>query len=672
MLQLYHSHNDYDYITIRTLDGMSQRMDTLDTREWLLTNGLGGFASGTISDARSRTYHGWLMAALNPPGDRTLLLSHLEASLEIGERVWALGTNFWQGGEVSPLGYRLLQDFQAYPYPCWQWGEGNWQLKRGLWMPHGWGKGAQNQILIRYTYQGTEAAVLRLRLLIGDRNFHHQQSGDVGMTFTQVPHPQHLDLQAMHKDRPGTPWQLAWSAGEYSVDEFWYWNYYYPEERQRGLGDREDLYSPGYLTVRLQPGESVTLIAQTGNNVKLADFDNAVAAEQQRLENLFAGIQPKIKIAESVWAQLLKASDAFIAYRASIDGPTAIAGYPWFNDWGRDTLIALPGLALATQRYELARGLLDTFGRYCKQGLIPNTFPDADSEPLYNSIDAALWWIETLGLYLEATQDWDFLEQHYPTARQIYKGFTAGTLFHICRDAADGLITWQGSGIAITWMDAVLDGEPITPRQGKPVEINALWYSALCWLSAWAQRLGDTNRAARYQQHAHTVERSLSKFWNRSQGYFYDTIAPDDRPDPRIRPNAIIALSLQHCGFSQQQARSVLQVAQQRLLTPYGLRSLDPQDPAYQGTYIGDRHYRDRAYHQGTVWSWLIGPFVRSWRRFYPNEPLPVDLQPLLDHFQSQACLGSVSEIFDGDSPHSSQGAVAQAWSVAELIRILV
>lgn len=647
-------------------------MDRLDTREWLLTNGLGGFASGTVCDARSRTYHGWLMAALNPPGDRTLLLSHLDASLEIGEQVWALGTNFWQGGEVLPLGYQLLQSFQAYPYPCWQWGERNWQLIRRLLMPQGWGKGARNQILIQYTYQGTEAAILRLRPLISDRNFHYQQSAFGNLTFIQTPQPQHITLQAMHGEQPGTPWQLCWSAGEYCVDGFWYWNYYYPEEHQRGLGDREDFYSPGFLTVPLQPGESVTLSSQVGCNVNILDFDEAVATEQQRLDSLFANIQPKVKMADSLWAQLLRASDQLIAYRASIDGPTVIAGYPWFNDWGRDTLIALPGLALATQRYDLARGLLDTFGRYCKQGLIPNTFPDANSEPIYNSIDAALWWIETLGLYLEATQDWEFLEQQYSTVRQIYKGLTAGTLFNICRDAADGLITWQGSGVAITWMDAVLDGEPITPRQGKPIEINALWYSALCWLSDWTQRLGETDRAMRYQQHAKTVERSLSKFWNSSQGYLYDTITPDDHPDPRIRPNAVIALSLHHCGFPEKQARSVLQVAKERLLTPYGLRSLDPQDPAYQGSYISDRYYRDRAYHQGTVWSWLIGPFVRSWRRFYPDVPLPVDLQPLLDHFQSQACLGSVSEIFDGDTPHSPQGAFAQAWSVAELIRILV
>lgn len=669
-------------------------MDEPDTREWLITNGLGGFASGTVCDARTRTYHGWLVASLNPPSQRTLLLSHLEASLEIDHNVFALGTNFWLNGRVSPQGYRLLRAFSIDPVPTWTWGEDTWQMTRQLLMPYALepsgatlapGDDAPahfyNRLLIQYAYTGTQTARLRLRLLIGDRNFHYQHQADSKLRFSQLIDSHQVILQALYPDFVGTAWQLRWSRGGYQPEETWYWNYHYPEETLRGLADCEDFYSPGYLTVTLQPGETITLEARLGWSVNShqavingALFEQALQAEQQRQQTL-SNLVPR---STPVLQQLLRAGDQFIAYRASISGPTVIAGYPWFNDWGRDTLIALPGLALTTKRFDLAKGLLKTFGQYCHQGLIPNTFPDAGSQPSYNSLDAALWWIEILGLYLEATQDWDFLAEQYDVVQKIYKAFIAGTDYNIRVDASDGLLIWDAPQVALTWMDALIEGYPVTPRRGKPIEINALWYSALCWASQWAECLAGRdseanpaslgNQARRYAQHAQQVKAGLQKFWNPDRNYLYDTIEPDDQPDAKIRPNAVLALSLHHCGFPDHQARQVLQVAQATLLTPYGLRSLEPTDPAYVSHYSGNSWYRDRAYHQGTVWSWLIGPFIRAWRRFHPD-PLPFDWQPLIDHIQHEACLGSVSEIFDGDPPHQPQGAIAQAWSVAELIR---
>lgn len=672
-------------------------MKDLDTREWLLTNGLGSFANGTVCDARTRTYHGWLIAALEPPGRRTLLLSHLDASLEVAGEIWALSTNFWRGGKMDPLGYQLLRSFEIDPVPSWIWGEEQWRLTRQLVMPYGWvgtGDGASvseaqsqwgNRILIQYRYEGTQVATLRLRPIIGDRDFHHQQSANEGLQFSQLVKPQQIYLQGIRGTQVGSPWLLRWSGGEYQPEGVWYWSYYYPEENRRGLGDKEDLYSPGYLSVVLHPGEAVTLEARVGwPEVVLPDlncnsFEQALQAEQERQSQLYAQAPVTLKGEwERIWHQLLRAADQFIAYRASISGPTVIAGYPWFNDWGRDTLIALPGLTLATGRFTLARGLLETFGAYCREGLIPNTFPDAGAEPIYNSIDASLWWIEILGVYLETTQDWEFLAQQYPLVRKIYKALTAGTLYHIRVDASDGLLTWNVPNAALTWMDVVIDGRPVTPRRGKPVEINALWYSALCWMTRWTEKLVNDSRSDRvrlshqaehYSQQSRKVKASLQKFWNTERNYLYDTIEPDDRQDARIRPNAVLALSLHHCGFAKAQGRRVLRVACDRLLTPYGLRSLDPSDPAYVGYYKGDRFHRDRAYHQGTVWSWLIGPFIRAWKRFYETEPLPWNPLPLLEHFQDQACLGSISEIFDGEPPHAPQGAIAQAWSVAELIR---
>jgi predicted glycogen debranching enzyme len=461
----------------------------------------------------------------------------------------------------------------------------------------------------------------------------------------------------------------------------WYWDYHYPEETERGLADREDLYSPGYLTVALQPGDTVTLEARdrcagslSPATLDAQTFDQVIQAEKQRLAAISAPLCPASPLAH----RLIRASDQFVAYRVSTSGPTVIAGYPWFNDWGRDTLISLPGLALTTRRFDLAKGLLQTFGQYCQQGLIPNGFPDAGARPFYNSLDASLWWIETLGLYLEATQDWQFLAAQYPIVCRIYKGLMAGTWYNIRVDAFDELVTWDDRHVALTWMDAVVEEEPVTPRRGKPVEINALWYSALRWAEQWATQLQEqpgidasmlSKQARRYSYQAEQVQASLQKFWNPAQGYLYDTIKPDDYPDPSVRPNAVIALSLHHCGFPEAIGQRVLQVACDRLLTPYGLRSLDPADPRYVGQYRGGIWQRDRAYHQGTVWSWLIGPFIRAWQRFHPEKPIPFDWQPLLEHFQQQACLGSISEIFDGDPPHLPQGAIAQAWSVAEMIR---
>ncbi|MDB9399666.1 amylo-alpha-1,6-glucosidase [Microcystis aeruginosa CS-567/02-A1] len=662
-------------------------MPDLDTREWLVTNGLGSFASGTISDVRTRTYHGWLFAATNPPSGRTLLFSHLEASLEVSGRLIALGTNFWGNGQISPQGYKFLHSFDINPVPKWIWQQDNWQLSRQLLMPHGWGSGEKeidsHRLLIKYRYEGSEPAILRLRLLIGDRDFHHQQKGHPGLEFSQLLGQNQVCFQAIFSGDFGTPWHLRWTQGEYQAEAVWYWDYQLPEEKERGLGDREDLYSPGYLTVILQPGDAVTLEAQTGfPNLQQSQltpeiFAEAIETEQQRLSQIFGWGENK-PFTSPIRQKLLKASDQFIVYRASIAGPTVIAGYHWFNDWGRDTLIALPGLALVTQRFEVAKGLLQTFGRYCRHGLIPNVFPDVDGEPAYNSIDAALLWIETLGLYLEATQDWEFLAAQFPVVQQIHKAFMGGTLYNIQVDATDGLVSWDAPGVALTWMDVVISGQPVTPRNGKAVEINALWYSALCWMSQWAERLsqmelGDSARLAkqaqRYTQQAQQVRNSLQKFWNPQLGYLYDTIYPDDSRNSQIRPNAVLALSLHHCGFSQQQSRAVVDLATSRLLTPYGLRSLDPADTDYIGKYTGNSEQRDRSYHQGTVWAWLIGPYTRAWQRSYPKRSLPFDWQPLLAHFLADGCINSISEIFDGDSPHDPKGAIAQAWSVSEVIR---
>jgi predicted glycogen debranching enzyme len=692
-------------------------MSHLDCREWLLTNGLGSFASGTVCDARTRTYHGWLIAALEPPDRCTLLLSHIEASLEISGTTFALGTNFWVGGEVGPQGYEWLQSFTVDPVPTWTWQGQTWQLTRQIVMPqsHPWvtaplgywaspeavGQpqiaslttfGApvtgplavpadaliRQQVLIQYSYWGSGPAMLRLRPLIGDRDFHQLQHQSSELQFSQLISPQHLLLQSVRPGQAGTPWQLRWSKGLYQPDGVWYWRYHYPVEAERGLRDTEDLYSPGYLSLLLQPGESLTLEASVGGNADLSPLDDTPFEHALQAVKSPPALPPSVRSGRIPLplAQLLNAGDRFLAWRTSSGSPTIIAGYPWMRDLGRFTLMAIPGLTFATQRFELARKMLAAIGRQCHHGLMPNGFGAEGNQPIYNSLDTSLWWIETLGLYLHATQDWDFLREQYPTVKRIYKALTIGTLHNIRIDASDGLIIWEDPRRALTWMDAMIDGQPVTPRQGKPIEVNALWYSALCWASKWAQWLGKDdpnpalpNQARRYESQAEQVKQSLQRFWYTDAGYLFDLITPDDRCDRAIRPNAVLALSLAHCAFSPSQARSILQVARDRLLTPYGLRTLDPQDPAYIGRYEGTPWERELASHQGTVWSWLLGPFWRAWQRFDPA-PLAFDWQPLVDHFEQQGCLGEISELFDGDFPHEPRGAIASACTIAELLRL--
>jgi predicted glycogen debranching enzyme len=599
----------------------------------------------------------------------------------------------------EPYCYQLLQTFSADPTPTWVWGQDDWQLTRQLITPYGLlhrgvdphNAAAQsqltNRVLIQYRYTGSHLGILRLRPLISDRSFHNLQKQEPDLAFSQLIGNHQVFLQALQGNRTGTPWQLRWSQGNYQPEGVWYWSYLYPEEAKRGLEHLEDLYSPGYLTVLMQPGETLAIEARVGMpavaqaNLSPMAFEQAVLAKQQRLEREFLHLPQVTGKRAEIWERLLRASDQFIAYQSASMSPTFVAGYHWFGDRSRDLLLSLPGFALTTKRFALARRLLDRLGKFCHQGLIPNELPEPGRDVNVRSIDCSLWWIETLGLYLEASQDWDFLEEQYAVVKQIYKAFTAGTAYGVHVDISDGLLTWDDITVPLTWMDTVVDQQAVTLRHGKPIEINALWYSALCWASQWAERLHNdstlagndrlTNQARRYAQQAEEVKASLQKYWNAQAGYLYDRIEPDDRKDASIRPNAVIALSLHHCAFSPDQGKQVLQVACDRLLTPYGLRTLEPTNPAYRGRCRGTPRQRDLSYHQGTVWSYLLGPFIRAWKRAYGSDgkPLPLDLNPLLNHFSEEICFWAISEIFDGNSPHKARGAIAHSSPVAELLR---
>ncbi|MGA1196025.1 MAG: amylo-alpha-1,6-glucosidase, partial [Candidatus Latescibacterota bacterium] len=458
--------------------------------------------------------------------------------------------------------------------------------------------------------------------------------------------------------------------GQFETQGDWYYNFTYPIEAYRGLDCEEDLYCPGTFTFDLQPGQSAHIIASL-EPIPIDQLPQLQKNERTRRTNLIQNTP-----SNDVGTRLLtQAADAFIVKRKD-NLSTIIAGYPWFTDWGRDTMIALPGLTLVTKRFDEARNILEAFAQVCDQGMIPNRFPDHGETPDYNSVDATLWYVHAIDRYLAYTGNIQFVrETLWPTIKQIIAWFCKGTRYNIHVDT-DGLLYAGEPGAQLTWMDAKVDDWVVTPREGKPVEINALWYNALCVAQNLAEQFGDLEQASEYSTLAQKVALQFpNAFWNPQTGCLFDCIGPNGA-DPAIRPNQVFALSLPNRMLSEDQEKSILSVIQRDLLTPYGLRSLSPSDPSYVGHYGGNPHARDGAYHQGTVWGWLIGAFVTAWVRINQNDPTAHHtaqrfLDPLRQHLQEYG-LGQISEIFDGDSPHTPRGCYAQAWSVAETLRAYI
>ncbi|OAT80246.1 amylo-alpha-1,6-glucosidase [Desulfotomaculum copahuensis] len=630
-------------------------------KEWLVTNGLGGYASATIIGANTRKYHGLLVASLQPPVRRTLLLAKLEERVETAGRVYNLATNQTDRG-VTEFGFVHLQQVLLDSFPTFIYSFADIILQKQVFMVYG-----ENTTVIVYRiHNGAEAALLRLTPLVNCRDFHWTtRKGQVSFTQEKIAHGTNI------RNASGVPpLRLVSSAGDFSAGEDWFYNMYYAAESERGESALEDHFIPGQFTVPLAAGQetTVTFIA-TVEDVFTLDGPALQEMENRRLQELVerAGYR------DGLARRLVQAADAFIVRRDSTGAKSIIAGYHWFNDWGRDTMIALPGLTLVTRRFEDAREILFTFARYCKDGLLPNMFPDADGEPLYNTADASLWYFQAVWKYLQYTGDYSFVRgEIYPVLKEIIRRHVEGTRFNIKMDA-DGLLTAGSPGVQLTWMDAKVDQWVVTPRHGKPVEINALWYNALCIMRELAVRYEDEFP---YQDLPGRVRDSFRRqFWFAGGNYLYDVIV-DGGADASLRPNQIIALSLPYTMLDREQGRQVLRRVWQELYATYGLRSLSPGDPAYRGVYSGDRVQRDGAYHQGTVWSWLIGPFVTAFRRVH-NYSTASRLQaarllsPFRDHLRDHGT-GFISEIFDGNEPVIPRGAIAQAWGVAEVLRAYV
>ena len=629
------------------------------SREWLETNGLGGFASSTIIGLNTRRYHALLTAATKPPVGRVVLLSKLEETLIIGDKRIDLSANQYPD-VVHPRGFEHLEAFRLDPFPIFTYRIGELTLEKSVFMLHG-----ENTTVVQYRASGT--CQLEVRPLIAFRDF-HSTTHENGAIDGNVDFGTKLASIMPYQGLPTL--YLAHNAGEAEPTSDWYRNFEYAEERHRGLDFREDLYHPLTFTFALSSRKPAAIVASTQSH-DVADVPVFEKYERARRAKTVASAPVPDEFVQSLTA----AAEQFIAQRGSLK--TVIAGYHWFGDWGRDTMIALPGLTLVTGHHDIARDILLAFAKHVDQGMLPNIFPDAGETPEYNTVDATLWYFEAIRQYCEYSGDFELIrDELYPVLADIVDWHVRGTRYGIKVDAADGLLHAGEQGVQLTWMDAKVGDWVVTPRIGKPVEIQALWYNALRTMEFFANKLNDTHGATHYADLAARTHSSFNQqFWYGLGQYLFDVVE-NNNGDASIRPNQVIATSLKYSMLSVERARAVLMKVGRELLTPYGLRTLSQNDSRYCGQYQGDPLKRDSAYHQGTVWPWLLGPFATGYVKTFGRNKDTIKkvqgwLEPLQTHL-SQAGLGSISEIFFGDAPHSPCGCIAQAWSVAELLRVLV
>ena len=629
-------------------------------REWLIANGIGGYGLGTLSGANSRRYHGLLVASLNPPLERAVLVAQLEEQATLNGQEYPLSTNEFHGRYVHPHGYLHLESFRLEgTVPTLTYALAEVRLEKRMWMIHG-----HNTTCVAYTLcQGSRPLTLTVLPLCTARD-HHQHARGISWkaSLAVVPH----GLAVQFAGAP--PYYILSQEFSATLEGEWYWRFHHRVETYRGLDDQEDLYAMGRFTVTLSPGQTATLVISTQARPCL-DGLQALAAEQERGRTLLVASPLGAESEPDFIRQLVLAADQFIVIRGE-GGQSVIAGYPWFNDWGRDTMIALPGLTLATGRPQVAARILRTYARFVDRGMIPNRFPDQDKTPEYNTVDATLWYLQAIYEYVRYTDDWPLVSELYPILVDVLGWHERGTRYGIGMDGHDGLLRAGEPGVQLTWMDAKVDNWVVTPRIGKPVEINALWYNALKIMADFARRMCDPNAAARYEALAQRAAVSFAdRFWWPEGGYLYDVIDGSSGNDASLRPNQIFAVSLPHSPLPPDRAHAVVGAVGRSLLTSYGLRSLAPDHPDYVEHYGGDQWTRDNAYHQGTVWPWLIGPYVTAYRRVTGDTAGARRLlEPFADHLRD-AGMGTISEIFDGDPPHTPRGCLAQAWSVAEVLR---
>ena len=646
----------------------------LRDREWLVTNGLGGYASGTLAGMPSRKYHGLFVPNLTDPKGRHIMISRCDEFVTVGGMRVHLGGAEFANNQVVGESHRYLKEFRlSCRIPVWRFELGNSVIEKSIVMPHN-----QNTVCVRYRLLSGEPVELHVRPFTSFRRHDEQPEQELRsaftLTVTEDRYEVHLPDSPLVLRMAMQPGPAAFVTEAQSEIDF-----FYRIEYDRGDPALESAFSPGYFTALLTTEQPVVFIASTQSWASL-EFDAAAVfeAEIKRCDTLVS-LSPAL--AHDPFArQLALAADQFIVLPGSrfeetviaqaegSDLRTVIAGYHWFGDWGRDTMISLEGLTLCTGRFREAGAILRTFSHYVRDGLLPNLFPEGERQALYHTVDATLWYFHAISRYVEATGDRTILVQLFPILREIVEQHFAGTHYNIHVDPKDGLISAGAEGYQLTWMDAKVDGWVVTPRRGKPVEIQALWYNALNLMSGWAKELGQPS--AIFQDAAATVRESFNlRYWNAERGCLFDVVDGPDGDDPNVRPNKIFAISLPYPVLEQRRWSDVVAVVREQLATPYGLRTLSSDHPDYKSHYRGSLRERDAAYHQGTVWPWLIGHFIDATLKIDPDRARARELLCAFEEHLFEAGIGTISEIFDAEPPFRPGGCIAQAWSVAEVLR---
>jgi predicted glycogen debranching enzyme len=669
-----------------TWDPSHPSREVLLNREWLVTNGLGGYASGTVSGAITRKYHGLLVAALPAPLGRVVMWNHVSEFLRFeGDEVVSLGAEERAGGQLDLKSAEYLREFRLEDgMPVWIYHVRDFVIEKRVSMPH-----LQNTVHVSYQIIGDGKAP-RLELRPAFHFRHHEDPVDrmLAEPYKLTATNERYEIVSGRRKFPPLRMRLRGHATAFTIAAANIRQVVYRTEQARGYAYEGDLWSPGFFQVDLADEKTATLIGSTEawDIIDVLSPSEVLAAERERrarlLEDADAGAQA------GVAAELVFASDQFVitpagrsqeaarAHAAGDEVRTVIAGYHWFTDWGRDTMISLEGLTLVTGRCLEAGYILRTFAHYVRDGLIPNMFPDRQKEGLYHTADATLWFFHALGRYLKKAEDHITRRLLLPILVDIAEHHLRGTRFNIHVDPQDGLLAQGEEGYQLTWMDAKMGDWVVTPRRGKAVEINALWFNALKLLEGWLHESGDTEGALRYAAAAERARESFNRrFWFEEGGYLYDVVDVNggSASDPACRPNQLFAISLDHPVLDEARWKAVVDIAERELVTPVGLRSLSPKHPDYKPIYGGDLRSRDGAYHQGTVWAWLIGPFIDAWLKVHRGEN--ADARKFLERFpesMNENGIGTISEVFDAREPHTAGGCIAQAWSVAEVLRCWV
>jgi predicted glycogen debranching enzyme len=652
-------------VSVQTSD---RDIEELLNKEWLLTNSRGGYAASTIIGCNTRRYHGLLIGSLNPPVNRIMALSQCMEMIISKKGVHRLST-FDFGEKFSPEGYINIRGFRQDTGVHFDYLLDDIELTKSLYLMR-----QSDTVAIVYDFKKIkESAELTLRPFVGLRDFHILQKSYATMCMRRIG----TGLLVRHETPNSSELFMNCPNSSFEKDPQWWFNFHYRKEQERGQDFTEDLWSPGFFKAHIDSPGRIILWADFSSKcntelLKNADIDSLREDLVKHQNNIMATSNTKNHRINTLYL----ASDAFVTKKDTDQGmkTTIVAGYPWFADWGRDTFISMPGLLLCTARYEHAKNVLTTFAQIADRGMIPNRFDDYTNSPCINSIDASLWFINSSFEYLKCTSDFETFERDLmPTIRWIIESYYQGTHFDIHADE-DSLITGGNPETQLTWMDAKFCGVAFTPRYGKAVEINALWYNCLCLMAEfYTQR--DSEAAEHFHNLSEKVKNSFQQlFWNEQAGYLNDCVLPGGSVDASCRPNQIVAVALTFSPLNEDQQKKVVDTVERELLTPFGLRTLSPQESRYKGIYTGPQGQRDEAYHQGTVWPYLLGGFITAYLRvndYSPQAKLKAEefIEPLLKHLTEDGCLGQISEIFDGNSPHTHRGCIAQAWSVAELIR---